>query len=77
MIGFPIYFTAKDIFKVVSLNRDSVLKAGFTMLNFKVGLSIRHRVTERGFNGTTLHRLEEVPETDNDRIVATAIYLST
>lgn len=77
MIGFPVYLTAKHIFKVVSLNRDSVLKGGFTMLNFKIGLTIRHKVTERGYNRTTLHRLEEVPETENDRIVAKATYLST
>ena len=40
MVGFPLYCAAKDHFKFVALNKDSVSKGAYSMLNFKVGLKM-------------------------------------
>ena len=40
MVGFPLYCSAKDHFKFVALDKDSVSKGAYSMLNFKVGLKM-------------------------------------
>lgn len=40
MLGFPVYCAPKDHFKFVALNKDSVSKGAYSLLNFKVGVKM-------------------------------------
>ena len=77
MIGRPVYFAKSGQFKFAALSADSVLKGGFTPINFKVGLTVERAQGRMAALGSPLSTLEELPETDKDRTLSAAQHVRT
>ena len=71
MVGFPLYCATKDHFKFVALNKDSVSKGAYSMLNFKVGLKM-----VIGYTNSQPRFLKEILPTKEDEFKAKVKHLA-